>query len=60
VTHGSVSSYGMLPKMHVLRPKRATLEAMTAFYTDECIQFLARVTPETAEDLTHEGLLRFY
>jgi histone deacetylase 1/2 len=30
---------------------------MTAFHTDEYINFLARVTPETAEELTHGGML---
>ncbi|KAJ7140442.1 hypothetical protein C8R46DRAFT_1361289 [Mycena filopes] len=57
VTHDLVSAYGMLPQMQVLRPKRASPESMTAFHTDEYINFLARVTPETAEELTHNGLL---
>ncbi|KAJ7138165.1 hypothetical protein C8R44DRAFT_661231 [Mycena epipterygia] len=57
VTHDLVSAYGMLPKMHVLRAKRATPESMTAFHTDEYINFLARVTPETVEELTHGGML---
>ncbi|KAJ7631505.1 histone deacetylase complex, catalytic component RPD3 [Mycena rosella] len=57
VTHDLVSAYGMLNKMHVLRAKRATPESMTAFHTDEYINFLTRVTPETAEELTHGGLL---
>ncbi|KAF7364126.1 Histone deacetylase [Mycena sanguinolenta] len=57
VTHDLISSYGMLSQMHVLRPKRATPESMTAFHTDEYINFLARVTPETAEELTYGGLL---
>lgn len=55
VTHDLVSAYGMLDKMHVLRPKRATPEVMTAFHTDEYIHFLNRVTPETAEELTYHG-----
>ncbi|KAF7326701.1 Histone deacetylase RPD3 [Mycena sanguinolenta] len=55
VTHDLISSYGMLSQMHVLRPKRATPESMTAFHTDEYINFLARVTPETAEELTYGG-----
>ena len=28
---------------------------MTAFHTDEYVDFLNRVTPETAEDLTYHG-----
>ncbi|KAJ7632329.1 histone deacetylase RPD3 [Roridomyces roridus] len=57
VTHDLVSAYGMLPSMHVLRAKRTTPEKMTAFHTDEYVNFLARVTPETAEELTHGGVL---
>ncbi|KAJ7147869.1 histone deacetylase RPD3 [Mycena crocata] len=57
VTHDLVSAYNMLPKMHLLRAKRASPENMTAFHTDEYINFLARVTPETAEELTHGGML---
>ncbi|KAJ7453237.1 hypothetical protein FB451DRAFT_1050437 [Mycena latifolia] len=53
VTHDLVSAYGMVPKMHVLRAKRTTPESMTAFHTDEYIDFLGRVTPETQEGLTH-------
>ncbi|KAG6845536.1 hypothetical protein H0H87_007780 [Tephrocybe sp. NHM501043] len=55
VTHDLVTAYDMLPKMHVLRPKRATPETMSSFHTDEYIHFLNRVTPETAEDLTYHG-----
>ncbi|TFK43975.1 histone deacetylase RPD3 [Crucibulum laeve] len=55
VTHELVTAYEMLPKMHVLRPKRATPEAMTAFHTDEYVHFLNRVTPETAQELTYHG-----
>ncbi|KAJ7465897.1 hypothetical protein FB451DRAFT_1369735 [Mycena latifolia] len=43
----------MLPKMHVLRAKCATPESMTAFHKDEYMNFLARVTPEMQEELTH-------
>jgi len=37
------------------RPKRATAESMTRFHTDEYVNFLERVTPETAEQLTYHG-----
>ncbi|KAJ7465907.1 histone deacetylase 2, partial [Mycena latifolia] len=60
VTHDLVSAYGMLPKIHVLHAKRATPESMTAFHTDEYINFLALVTPETQEELTHGGMLCAY
>ncbi|KAF7310445.1 Histone deacetylase RPD3 [Mycena chlorophos] len=57
ITHDLVGAYGMLDKMHVLRPQRATPNAMSAFHTDEYVNFLKRVTPETSEQLTHGGLL---
>ena len=34
------------------KPPRATPEEMTRFHTDEYIDFLQNVTPETAADLT--------
>ncbi|EPQ52568.1 histone deacetylase [Gloeophyllum trabeum ATCC 11539] len=54
ITHHLVRAYNMLDKMHVLRAKRATPEDMTRFHTDEYVNFLQRVTPETAEDLTYK------
>ncbi|KAF7982642.1 hypothetical protein HWV62_27079 [Athelia sp. TMB] len=53
ITHDLISAYGMLEQMHVIRPKRASPEAMTAFHTDEYINFLSRVTPETHMELTY-------
>ncbi|KAJ8517772.1 hypothetical protein ONZ45_g5102 [Pleurotus djamor] len=55
MTHDLVSAYNMLDKMHILRPQRASPEAMSAFHTDEYVHFLTRVTPETAEELTYHG-----
>ncbi|PIL25537.1 hypothetical protein GSI_12400 [Ganoderma sinense ZZ0214-1] len=55
ITHELVQAYDMLPKMHVLRPKRASPEAMTRFHTDEYINFLSRVTPDNARRLTYQG-----
>ncbi|KAI0638690.1 histone deacetylase [Trametes polyzona] len=55
ITHELVSAYDMLPKMHVLRAKRATAETMTRFHTDEYIDFLSKVTPENARRLTYQG-----
>jgi histone deacetylase 1/2 len=40
---------------YLQRPKRASAETMTSFHTDEYINFLTRVTPETAEELTYHG-----
>ncbi|ESK87524.1 histone deacetylase 1 [Moniliophthora roreri MCA 2997] len=55
MAHDLIAAYDMLPKMHVIRPSRSTPERMTSFHTDEYIQFLERVTPETAEELTYRG-----
>ncbi|KAI0328208.1 histone deacetylase [Cubamyces sp. BRFM 1775] len=55
ITHELVSAYDMLPKMHVLRAKRATAETLTRFHTDEYIDFLSKVTPENARKLTYQG-----
>ncbi|KAI8998802.1 histone deacetylase RPD3 [Trametes punicea] len=55
ITHELLTAYDMLPKMHVLRAKRATAETMTRFHTDEYVHFLSRVTPENAQQLTYQG-----
>ncbi|RPD65961.1 histone deacetylase RPD3 [Lentinus tigrinus ALCF2SS1-7] len=55
ITHELLTAYNMLPKMHVLRAKRATAENMARFHTDEYVQFLSKVTPENADKLTHKG-----
>ncbi|KAF8520755.1 histone deacetylase RPD3 [Hysterangium stoloniferum] len=55
MTHDLVSAYGMLNKMKVLRPRRSRPEAMTLFHTDEYIDFLYKITPETIEDMNISG-----
>ncbi|KAF9524494.1 histone deacetylase RPD3 [Crepidotus variabilis] len=55
VTHELVTAYGMLDKMHVIRPKRCSPKDMTWFHTDEYVHFLQTVTPETAEKMTYHG-----
>ncbi|TEB32285.1 histone deacetylase RPD3 [Coprinellus micaceus] len=55
VAHELVTAYDMLPKMQVLKAKRASAVEMTRFHTDEYVHFLHRVTPETAEELTYGG-----
>ncbi|GJJ06925.1 histone deacetylase (class I) Clr6 [Clathrus columnatus] len=55
MTHDLVSTYGMLDKMNVIRPERCTPEGMTAFHTDEYVDFLHKVTPETVHELTFYG-----
>lgn len=55
MTHQLVSSYGMLEKMDVVWPTRASPVQMTRFHTDEYIDFLHRVSPETAQEMTYGG-----
>ncbi|KAJ7135320.1 histone deacetylase RPD3 [Mycena filopes] len=55
MTHDLISAYDMLDKMHVLKPARSSAETMTSFHTDEYVQFLSRVTPETAAKLSFNG-----
>ncbi|KAH9854056.1 histone deacetylase RPD3 [Lenzites betulinus] len=55
ITHELLTVYDMLPKMHILRAKRASAETMTRFHTDEYVNFLTKVTPENAQQLTYHG-----
>lgn len=55
LTHNLVSAYGMLSKMDVIKPTRATPLQMTRFHTDEYIDFLNRVSPETAQAMSGGG-----
>ncbi|KAN0061013.1 histone deacetylase (class I) Clr6 [Thecaphora frezii] len=50
-----ITNYQLHKKMDIFRPKRATPEQMTRFHTDEYIDFLRKVTPETVQELTSEG-----
>jgi hypothetical protein len=55
MTHNLVANYGLDRYMDILRPKRASREQMSAFHTDEYVDFLSRVSPETMADLTGES-----
>jgi len=55
MAHNLISNYGLQRYMQVIRPKRATAESMTRFHTNEYIDFLRKVTPETVESLTGAG-----
>ncbi|QRV87668.1 histone deacetylase family protein [Ceratobasidium sp. AG-Ba] len=55
MAHHLVAAYDMLQQMDVFRPRRATALSMTQFHTDEYIDFLSKVTPETVEELTGNG-----
>ncbi|TIA89026.1 hypothetical protein E3P99_02250 [Wallemia hederae] len=52
MVHNLVVNYELDKKMQILKPPRASPEEMTRFHTDEYIDFLKHVTPETAADLT--------
>ncbi|TIB33919.1 hypothetical protein E3P86_02905 [Wallemia ichthyophaga] len=59
MVHNLILNYNLDSKMSLLKPPRASPEEMTRFHTDEYIDFLHHVTPETATDLTrnHEIFL---
>jgi hypothetical protein len=52
MAHNLIVNYGLDKKMDIIRPEPASAHSMTAFHTDEYIDFLTRVTPETLEVLT--------
>lgn len=55
MAHNLILNYGLDKHMEILRPPRATRQQMTKFHTDEYIDFLSRVTPESAPKLTGDG-----
>ncbi|KAJ7857533.1 histone deacetylase RPD3 [Mycena leptocephala] len=54
MTHDLISAYEMLTRC-TYWPARTSAETMTSFHTDEYVQFLSRVTPETAAKLSFNG-----
>lgn len=52
MAHNLIVNYGLDKHLDIIRPTRATPHKMTSFHTDEYIDFLSRVTPETVEELT--------
>lgn len=50
MTHNLLLSYGMLDRMDILTPPRASERDMTRFHADEYINFLKTITPEIAQD----------
>ncbi|GAA6004117.1 uncharacterized protein JCM10292_005891 [Rhodotorula paludigena] len=55
MAHNLVTNYGLDKHMDVLKPDRCTPHEMTRFHTDEYIDCLARVTPETFDEITGHG-----
>mmetsp|Transcript_16717 Transcript_16717/g.46703 ORF Transcript_16717/g.46703 Transcript_16717/m.46703 type:complete len:524 (-) Transcript_16717:103-1674(-) len=49
MTHNLVLHYGLYREMEVYRPRKATDVDMMAFHSEEYIQFLKNVTPETLD-----------
>lgn len=50
MTHNLLLAYGLFDKMDVLATPRATDREMTRFHSDEYINFLKMVSPETISD----------
>ena len=46
MTHSLLLNYGLYKKLDVLRPRKATVNEMSRFHSDEYIDFLRRVSPE--------------
>ncbi|GAA5979248.1 hypothetical protein JCM10908_002855 [Rhodotorula pacifica] len=55
MAHNLITNYGLDKQMDVLTPDRCTPHEMTRFHSDEYIDCLARVTPETFDDMTGHG-----
>eukprot|EP01138_Halocafeteria_seosinensis_P005266 gb/GECG01005384.1/.p1 GENE.gb/GECG01005384.1/~~gb/GECG01005384.1/.p1 ORF type:complete len:420 (+),score=34.60 gb/GECG01005384.1/:1-1260(+) len=51
MAHHLLLGYGLYRSLHVHRPHLATPEEMTLFHSDEYIDFLKRISPESALDL---------
>lgn len=58
MAHNLIQAYGLDRYMDVHRPKRATPTEMTRFHTDEYIDFLRMVTPETVAILSGDSARR--
>jgi acetoin utilization deacetylase AcuC-like enzyme len=54
MTHSLLLAYGMYKKMEVYRPHPAQQQEMERFHSADYIQFLKRVTPESAKDYLHQ------
>ena len=50
LAHHLIVNYGLYKHLNVFRPKPATFNDLTAFHSDEYIQFLRDVTPENMQE----------
>ena len=57
LTHHLVVNYGLYKHLNVFRPKPATYGDLTAFHTDEYIQFLKDVSPENMQETQYRSVL---
>mmetsp|Transcript_19249 Transcript_19249/g.41624 ORF Transcript_19249/g.41624 Transcript_19249/m.41624 type:complete len:381 (+) Transcript_19249:3-1145(+) len=55
LAHNLVLSYGLYRKMDMFRPHRASAEEMAQFHSPEYIDFIRRVSPDTAKALGSEA-----
>ena len=58
MTHNLVVNYGLYRKMEVFKPKLISAGAMTRFHSDDYINFLRLITPDTMGDY-HRQQQRF-
>ena len=54
MTHSLLLAYGMYKKMEVYRPHPAQQQELERFHSADYIQFLKRVTPDSAKDYLHQ------
>ncbi|KAF9317958.1 histone deacetylase [Podila horticola] len=52
--HSLVMNYGLYNKMEIYRARPGSKKEMTAFHTDEYIDFLSRVSPDNMENYVKE------
>ncbi|KAH6570440.1 hypothetical protein BASA62_004357 [Batrachochytrium salamandrivorans] len=52
MTHNLVVNYGLYKKLEINRPTPATMKEMTKFHSDDYIEFLHRVQPENADEIS--------
>ncbi|KAJ3055634.1 putative histone deacetylase 1-B, partial [Rhizophlyctis rosea] len=51
MAHNLILNYGLFNKLEINRPTPATTREMTKFHSDDYIDFLSRVTPDTLEEV---------
>ena len=54
LAHHLIVNYGLHNHLNVFRPKPATRSDMTAFHSDEYVDFLRSVTPDNSVDYIHQ------